>query len=52
MFLDVLGALPRGVADYEQVFADYRGVFVVEEEEGLGRAAFLTEVIALSRLQV
>jgi hypothetical protein len=44
VFSDALGASPRGVADY-------KGVLVVgEEEEGLGRAAFLAEVIALSRL--
>jgi hypothetical protein len=42
VFSDVLGASPRGVADR-------RGVFVIEEEEGLGRAAFSAEVIALSR---
>jgi hypothetical protein len=44
VFSDVLGASPRGVADR-------KGVFVVEEE-GLGRAAFSAEVIALSRLWV
>jgi hypothetical protein len=42
VFSDALGASPRGVADH-------KGVFVVEEE-GLGRAAFSVEVIALSRL--
>jgi hypothetical protein len=44
VFSDVLGASPRGVADR-------KGVFVVEEE-GLDRAAFSAEIIALSRLWV
>jgi hypothetical protein len=44
VFSDALGALARGIADY-------KGMFVIEEEEeGLGRAAFSVEVIALSRL--
>jgi hypothetical protein len=43
VFSDALGASPRGIADR-------KGVLVVEKEEGLGRAAFSAEVIALSRL--
>ena len=51
MFSDVLEASLRGVADLELVFTDCKGV-LMEEEEGLGRAAFSAEVIALSRLCV
>ena len=51
MFSDVLGASLRGVADLELVFTDCKGV-LIEDEEGLGRAAFSAEVIALSRLYI
>jgi hypothetical protein len=51
VFLDALGASPRGIADREYVFAGYKGMFAIEEKkEGLGQAAFSVEVIALSYL--
>jgi hypothetical protein len=43
VFSDALGASAQGIADR-------KGIFVIEEEKGLGQATFSAEVIALSRL--
>jgi hypothetical protein len=50
IFSDVLGALLQGIIDRELIFADYKDIFIIEEN--LGQAAFLVEAIALRRLYI
>jgi hypothetical protein len=50
LFLNIRGILLQGIINRELIFTDYKGVFTRDIKKGFSQAAFLTKIIALSRL--